>query len=71
MCPQAWTEGSAEQAQVQSYKYVFMSGVMFVCHSHGKVCLWRPRSRRLVLMIYVCLWFPENMPTHASHFRGV
>ena len=67
----ARTEGSAEQAQVQSYEYVFMTGIMFVCHSHGKVCLWPPRSRKLVLTIYVCLRFLENMPTHAPHFRGV
>lgn len=43
---------------------------MLVCHSHW-VCLWRPGSRRLVLMVYVCLRFPENMATHVPHFRGV
>lgn len=36
-----------------------------------EVCLWRSGSRRLVPMVYVCLQFPENMPTHVPHFRGV
>lgn len=35
------------------------------------VCLWHSGSHRRVLLLYVCLRFPENMPTHAPHFRGV
>lgn len=72
--PKAWLGergGSAELAQVQWVQYIFMSGIMLVCLSHREICLWHSRSHRLVPMIYVCLWFPKNMPPHASHFGGV
>ena len=66
-----WRRGVLNRHRCNRDEWVFMSGIMLVCHSHGEVCLWRPGSRRLVLMVYVCLRFPENMPTHAPHFRGV
>lgn len=68
--PQAWTGAAVEQAQVQPHKCVFMSGIVLVCHSRG-VCLWHPGSYRLVLMVYVCLQFQENVPAHVPHFWGV
>lgn len=67
-----WAESGAEQAQVQSNQWVFYEWYhVGVSQLLWEVCLWRPGSRRLVLMVYVCLQFPENMPTHVPHFRGV
>lgn len=58
-----WT-GAGAVAQI------FMSGIVLVCHSRG-VCLWHPGSYRLVLKVYVCLQFQENVPAHVPHFWGV
>lgn len=62
--------GGAEGAQVQSDEFVFYEWY-HVGVSQPWRSSWHPGSRRLVVMVYVGLWFPENMPTHAPHFRGV